>query len=110
MFMYFVWKRVAVKQCAFFVFIGSLICLINTMNDYLEQFLLEVVKDHLKSLSDEQFLALSCNLTTLHDGLIRQVYNQALVRKFRAPNRVTADVFGLTKSGTIKNLRKTLTN
>ena len=67
--MYFVWKRVAVKQCAFFVFIGSQICLINTMNDYLEQFLLEVVKDHLKSLSDEQFLALSCNLTTLHDGL-----------------------------------------
>ena len=41
------------------------------MNDYLEQFLLEVVKDHLKSISDEQFLALTCNLTTLHDELIR---------------------------------------
>ena len=78
--------------------------------DYLEKFLLEVVKDHLKSLSDAEFLALTCNLTTLHDGLIRQVYNQALARKFRAPNRVTADIFGITKSGTIKNLRKTLTN
>ena len=43
----------------------------------LEQFLLEVVKDYLKSLSDAEFLALTCDLTTLHDGLIRQVYNQA---------------------------------
>ena len=78
--------------------------------DYLEKFLLEVVKDHLKSLSDAEFLALTCDLTSLHDGLIRQVYNQALARNFRAPNRVTADIFGITKSGTIKNLRKTLTN
>ena len=105
--MYFVWKRVAVKQCAFFVFIGSQICLINTMNDYLEQFLLEVVKDHLKSLSDEQFLALSCNLTTLHDGLIRQVYNQACHRNFHAPVRVTADIFVCTKRNISKYLKRT---
>ena len=105
--MYFVWKRVAVKQCAFLVFIGSQICLINTMNDYLEQFLLEVVKDHLKSLSDEQFLALSCNLTTLHDGLIRQVYNQACHRNFRAPVRVTADIFVCTKRNISKYLKRT---
>ena len=80
------------------------------MTDYLELFLLEVVKTHLKSLSDAEFLALTCDLTKLHDGLVRLVYNQALRRQFRAPNRVTADIFGLTKSGTIKNLRKTLTN
>ena len=59
--------------------------------DYLEQLLLEIAKDHLKSLSDAEFLALTCNLTSLHDGLIRQVYNQALARKFRAPLRVTAE-------------------
>ena len=80
---------------------------VNTMNDYLEQFLLEVVKDHLKSLSDEQFLALSCNLTTLHDGLVRHVYNQALHRQFRAPNRVTADVFLLSKKQIGRILLKT---
>lgn len=91
----------------FFVFIGSQICLINTMNDYLEQFLLEVVKDHLKSLSDEQFLALTCNLTTLHDGLIRQVYNQACHRNFRAPVRVTADIFVCTKRNISKYLKRT---
>ena len=84
--------------------------LIDKMTDYLEQFLLEAAKGYLKSLSDAEFLALTCDLTTLHDGLIRQVYNQALRRQFRAPNRVTADIFGLTKSGTIKNLRKTLTS
>ena len=80
---------------------------VNTMNDYLEQFLLEVVKDHLKSLSDEQFLAFTCNLTTLHDGLIRQVYNQACHRNFRAPVRVTADIFVCTKRNISKYLKRT---
>ena len=75
--------------------------------DYLEKFLLEVVKDHLKSLSDAEFLALTCNLTTLHDGLIRQVYNQALARKFRAPLRATADVFLCTKANIKYFLSKT---
>ena len=77
------------------------------MKTELEQFLLEVVKDHLRSLSDEQFLALTCNLTQLHDGLIRQVYNQALRRQFRAPNRVTADVFLLSKKQIGRILLKT---
>lgn len=77
------------------------------MKTELEQFLLEVVKDHLKSLSDEQFLALTCNLTQLHDGLIRQVYNQALRRQFRAPNRVTADIFVCTKRNISKYLKRT---
>ena len=60
------------------------------MKTDLDQFLLEEAKGFLRSLSDEQFLALTCNLTTLHDGLIRLVHNQSLDRKFRAPNRVTA--------------------
>jgi hypothetical protein len=56
----------------------------------LDLFLLEQAKGYLKSLSDEQFLALTCNLTNLHDGLIRLVHNQSLSRSFRAPNGVTA--------------------
>ena len=75
--------------------------------DYLEQLLLEVAKEHLKSLSDAEFLALTCNLTTLHDGLVRQVYNQVLHRQFRAPNRVTADVFLLSKKQIGRILLKT---
>ena len=74
------------------------------MTDYLEQFLLEAAQGYLKSLSDEQFLALTCNLTTLHDGLIRQVYNQACVRNFRAPIRATADVFACSKRNISKYL------
>ena len=76
------------------------------MNDYLDQFLLETAKDYLKSLSDEQFLALTCNLTTLHDGLIRLVHNQSLARRFRAPNRVTAGIFDRRKDTIKKFLHK----
>ena len=75
--------------------------------DYLEHFLLEVVKEHLKSLSDAEFLALTCDQTKLHDGLIRQVYNQACSRHFRAPIRVSADVFGCSKRNITKYLRRT---
>ena len=71
------------------------------MNTELEQFLLERAKGYLKSLSNEDFLALTCNLTTLHDGLIRLVHNQSLSRQFRAPNRVTAAVFD-RRTDTIK--------
>ena len=77
------------------------------MKTELEQFLLEVVKDHLRSLSDAEFLALTCNLTTLHDGLIRQVYNQACLRNFRAPLRVSADIFVCTKRNISKYLKRT---
>ena len=75
--------------------------------DYLEQFLLEVVKNHLKSLSDAEFLALTCNLTILHDGLIRLVYNQACNRKFRAPLRISADIFVCSKRNISKYLKRT---
>lgn len=79
------------------------------MTTELENVMLEAAKSYLKSLSDEQFLALTCDLSNLHDGIIRIVYNQVLIRQFRAPNRVTADVFLLSKSSIIKNLRKMLT-
>ena len=77
------------------------------MNTELELFLLEQAKGYLKSLSNEDFLALTCNLTTLHDGLIRQVYNQACHRNFRAPIRVSADVFVCTKRNISKYLKRT---
>ena len=80
------------------------------MKKEFEQILLETAKGYLKSLSDAEFLALTCNLTSLHDGLIRLVHNQSLCRKFRAPNRITADVFMQTKSSIIKNLQKTMTD
>ena len=70
----------------------------------LEQFLLEQAKGDLKSLSDAEFLALTCNLTTLHDGLIRLVHNQSLSRQFRAPNRVTAAVFDRRTDTALKNV------
>lgn len=41
------------------------------MKTEFEQILLETAKGYLKSLSDAEFLALTCNLTSLHDGLIR---------------------------------------
>ena len=77
---------------------------LDTMNTELDQFLLEAAKGYLKSLSDEQFLALTCNLTTLHDGLIRLVYHQAIYRCLRAPIRVTADVFQCSKRNISKYL------
>ena len=74
------------------------------MKTELEQVLLEVAKDYLKSLSNEEFFALTCNLTSLHDGLIRLVFNQAMNRCLRAPIRVTADVFLCTKRNISKYL------
>ena len=80
------------------------------MYSELDLFLLEQAKGYLKSLSNEQFLALTCNLTTLHDGLIRQVYNQALVRNFRAPIRASADVFLCSKRNITKYLSQKTRN
>lgn len=78
------------------------------MNYELEQVLLEAAKAYLKTLSNEDFLALTCHLTTLHDGLIRLVYHQAIIRCFRAPIRVTADVFVCSKDNIKHFLRRTL--
>ena len=76
------------------------------MQTELDQVLLEAARGYLKSLNDEQFLAMTCDLTNLHNRLIRLVHTEALIRQFRAPIRVTADFFMLTKSSVIKNLRK----
>ena len=59
------------------------------MNTALEQIMLEAAKAHLQQLDDEQFLAVSCDLQQLHDGIIRIVYHQSLRRMYRAPRRVT---------------------
>ena len=63
----------------------------------LDLFLLDAAKGYVRSLSDEQFLALTCDLTNLHDELIRMVHQQSINRKFRAPYKVTADVFLCSK-------------
>jgi len=64
----------------------------------LDLFLLDAAKSYVRSLSDEQFLALTCDdLTNLHDELIRMVHQQSLNRKFRAPYKVSADVFLCSK-------------
>ena len=76
------------------------------MTTELENVMLEAAKSYLKSLSDEQFLALTCDLSNLHDGIIRVVYYQVLIRQFRAPNRVTADVFYLSKKQIGRVLKK----
>lgn len=70
---------------------------IDTMYTELDLFLLDAATGYIRSLSDEQFLALTCDLTNLHDELIRTVHMQSLHRKFRAPFKVTADVFLCSK-------------
>ena len=73
----------------------------------LENVMLEAAQSYLKSLNDEQFLALTCSLSNLHDGIIRLVHNQTLIHQFRAPNRVTADVFVCTKDNIKHFLKRT---
>jgi hypothetical protein len=74
------------------------------MKTELEQIMLEAAKAYLKTLTNEQFLALTCNLTLLHDGIIRLVYHQAIIRCLRAPVRITADIFVCTKRNISKYL------
>ena len=40
--------------------------------------MLEAAKSYLRTLSNAEFLAVSCNLSKLHDGIIRVVHNQSL--------------------------------
>ena len=76
------------------------------MQTDLEVIMLEAARGYLQTLNDEQFLALSCDLSQLHDGIIRIVHNQSLRRNFRAPKRVTADVFLRSKKQIGRVLRK----
>lgn len=78
---------------------------INIMKDQLEQTILEMVRTYLRSLSDRDFLALTCNLTTLCEGLVRAVHDEVLRRQaqetgkpkkeqqFKYLNKIVAAVF-----------------
>jgi len=56
------------------------------MNDQLEQTILEMVRTYLRSLSDCDFLALTCNLSVLCTGLVRVVYDEVLRRQAQEIN------------------------
>ena len=63
------------------------------MTDKLEQFILKAVIAFLQSLSDDQLIALTCNLTSVHDGLIIAVHNEFKRRGFRDCTYQRASVF-----------------
>jgi len=57
------------------------------MNDQLDQTILEMVRTYLRSLSDRDFLALTCNLSALCAGLVRVVYDEVLRRQAQEINK-----------------------
>lgn len=61
------------------------------MNDRLEQTILEMVRTYLRSLSNSDFLALTCNLTALCTGLVRVVYDDVLRRQAQEINTPPKD-------------------
>ena len=61
------------------------------MNDQLDQTILEMVRMYLRSLSDSDFLALTCDLTALCTGLVRVVYDEVLRRQAQEINKPIKD-------------------
>jgi len=61
------------------------------MKDQLEQTIHEMVRTYLRSLSDSDFLALTCNLTALCTGLVRVVYDEVLRRQAQEMNKPKKD-------------------
>lgn len=61
------------------------------MNDQLDQTILEMVRTYLRSLSDSDFLALTCNLTALCTGLVRIVYEEVIKRQAHEINKPKKD-------------------
>ena len=59
--------------------------------DQLDQTILEMVRTYLRSLSDSDFLALTCNLTALCTGLVRVVYDEVLRRQAQEVNKSKKD-------------------
>ena len=57
------------------------------MNDQLDQTILEMVRMYLRSVSDNDFLALTCNLTALCAGLVHVVYDEVLRRQAQEINK-----------------------
>lgn len=76
------------------------------MQQNLEHIMLEAARNYLNALTNEQFLAHSCDLSSLHGGIIRLVHNQSLRRNFRAPKQVTADFFLRSKKQIGRILKK----
>ena len=66
------------------------------MKDQLELFLLEEAKGYLKSLSKEDFLALTCDIVALITGLVRLVRNESAARNINATDN-TAKTFRRSK-------------
>ena len=78
------------------------------MNDHLDQTILEMVRTYLRSLSDSDFLALTCNLAALCAGLVHVVYDEVLRRQaleinkpkkdqqFKYLNKIVAAIFDRT--------------
>ena len=66
------------------------------MNDRFELFLLEAAKRYLKSLSNEDFLALTCDIYALITGLVRLVRNESAARNINATDN-TAQTFHRSK-------------
>lgn len=60
-------------------------------NHQLDQTILEMVQTYLRSLSDRDFLALTCNLAALSTGLIRVVYDEVLRRQAQEINKPKND-------------------
>ena len=61
------------------------------MKSELDQTILEIVRTYLRSLSDCDFLALTCNLTTLCAGLVRVVYDEVIRRQAQEVNKPKND-------------------
>ena len=61
------------------------------MNDQLDQTILEMVRTYLRSLSNSDFLSLSCNLPALCVGLVRVVCDEVLRRQAQEVSKPTKD-------------------
>ena len=78
------------------------------MNDQLDKTILEMVRTYLRSLSDSDFLALTCNLAALCAGLVRVACDEVLRRQaleinkpikdqqFKYQNKIVAAIFDRT--------------
>lgn len=61
------------------------------MNTELEQTILEMVRAYLRSLSDSDFIALTCNVTALCSGLVRVVYDEVIRRQAQEIDKPNKD-------------------
>ena len=72
----------------------------------LDLFLLDAAKGYIRSLTDEQFLALTCDHSSLLAGLVRLVRNQSSARGID-PTANTAKTFRLSTRQIRNILKKT---